>query len=174
MINIKKWLNGYVKIYIEGKEKERFINLCKNNSIALHSVKKENNKYTLCVDLDQYKNIKNIVRKTHIIPRIVDKCGLPFVYSKYKNRQSFVVGVLIGIFLFYVCSMYIWNISVEGEYYYTDSELVRFLKENNISTGTKIDNVDCGNIERLIRAKYSDIGWVSVRINGTHMEKNKK
>ena len=170
MINrIKIWINGYVDACIAGQEKERFITLCKNNGIYIFNIRKDDKKLYFSVDLKTYKHIKKIVRKTHIIPRIQDKCGLPFLYSKYKNRQSFMVGILLGIFLFYIASMYVWAIQVEGENYYTDSEIIRFLKSNGIYTGIKVKDVECNKIERLIRGNYNDIGWVSVKVEGTNM-----
>ena len=123
--SIREWINGYVKISICGKEKERFINLAKNNGIEIFKLYKDKNLYYGYVRLEQYRKIRKIVRKTHIIPKLRDRCGLPFMYRKYKSKLSLILGIVLGIMIFYIASLYVWNIKIEGENYYTDSEIIR-------------------------------------------------
>ena len=135
--NIRNWIDGYVEVLICGNDKERFITLCKNNKIGIFNLKNIDKGYICNMDIVDYKRVKKVVRKTHIMPRIISKKGLPFMYSTYKNRQSFVVGLILGIFLFYISSLFVWNIQIEGENYYTDFELLKYLKSENIKTGIR-------------------------------------
>ena len=167
--NITKWINGYVKDYICGDNKERFVTLCKNNDLRIYKICQEKDKFVFQISVDHYKKIKKIVRKTHIIPVIMDRCGLPFVYYNNKNKKSLLLGAVIGMTLFYIASLFIWNITIEGENYYTDYEIIKFLKENNICTGMRKNKINCSETERLLRKKYNEIGWVSVRVEGTYM-----
>ena len=50
----------------------------------------------------------------------------------------FFAGVFIGWLIVYIMSLYVWNISFEGNYKHTDEELYRFLKDINIDEGIKI------------------------------------
>jgi similar to stage IV sporulation protein len=66
-------------------------------------------------------------------------------------------------------SLYVWNISFEGNYSYTDVELLRFLKKYNVENGILKKYVDCEDIEYLLRTTYDDITWVSAEIKGTRI-----
>ena len=113
-----RWYKGYLCVEITGDNKERFINLCSSNKISLYDVKKYNDKITFEVDIDSYKKVKKIVRKTHIVPRIYSKCGAPFILQKLNRRKSFPIGIIIGIIIFYIGSLFVWDISIEGENFY--------------------------------------------------------
>lgn len=173
----KRWCKGYVNVEICGDNKERFVNLCTNNKIHIYGLEKyvknncDNKKeiFRFCIELDEYKNIKKIVHKTHTIPKIINKVGFPFEYERITKRKSFVIGLLLGVFIFYMCSLFIWDIEIQGENRYTDYELINFLNKNNVKQGMLIDRIVCKDIEDTIRKKYKDIGWVSAQIKGTRL-----
>ena len=165
----KRWCNGYVYARIDGNYKERFINLCSNNKLHVYGVERRENYFDFCMNIDDYKNTKKIIRKVHTVPRIYRKVGLPFIFEKCKKRSSFVIGLILGIFIIYILSLFIWDIEITGENYYTDYELIKFLEKKNVSQGMMVKNVVCSDIESAIRNKYSDIGWVSAQIKGTRL-----
>lgn len=169
----KRWINGYVNVEISGDNKERFVNLCTNNKLHIYRlekyIEKDTEIYSLCIALEEYRNIKKIAHKTHTIPKIINKVGLPFEYGRLIRRKSFVIGLLLAIFIFYICSLFIWSIEIQGKNYYTDYELLKFLENNNIKQGIMVKNVVCKDIEDIIRKEYKDIGWVSAQIKGTRL-----
>jgi similar to stage IV sporulation protein len=119
--------------------------------------------------LQDYKKLKPIVKKTRTIPYIKRKNGFPFLVYRYKKRKGFLVGLLIFCFLLYILSLYIWNINLQGGHFYTQEAMIKFLKQNNIYAGLQKKNIDCQEIEDLIRGTYKDIGWVSAEIKGTRL-----
>ena len=169
----KRWIKGYVNVEISGKNKDRFVNLCTNNKLHIYGLEKYfvNDKeiYSLCISIEEYRKIKKIAHKTHTIPKINSKVGLPFEYEKLIKRKSFVIGLLMAIFIFYICSLFIWSIEIQGENHYTDYELLSFLEENNVKQGIMVKDVVCKEIEDTIRKRYKDIGWVSAQIKGTRL-----
>ncbi len=165
----KRWCNGYVYARIEGDNKERFINLCSNNKLHIYGLEKYDNYFDFCMNIEEYKNTKRIIRKVHTVPRIYKKVGLPFFFEKCRKRSSFVVGLMLGIFIIYIFSLFIWSIEIDGENYYTDYELMKFLEKRHIRQGMLVKDVVCSDIEEAIRNKYTDIGWVSAQIKGTRL-----
>ena len=77
---IKLWLNGYVVVCINGREKERFISLCKNKCIKIYNLKLVDNKYICEISIAEYKNIYKIV-------------SLLNLHTKYSSSFSSVIFV---------------------------------------------------------------------------------
>ncbi len=69
----------------------------------------------------------------------------------------------------FLMSQFIWDISIEGNYHFTDDVLLRFLDQQDIRYGRKKAGIDCDSLEESIRSQYPDIIWVSARISGTRL-----
>lgn len=170
------YINGYLKLRFKGVDKIRFINLCKNNRLKVWDILSTEDEITFKSTIRSFYQMKAIRRKCRGSLRILEKKGLVFYIEKYKKRVFFLAGILLFLVLLKTISMFIWNISFDGNYSYTDVELLRFLNEHNITNGLKKKDLDCENIEFLIRSEYNDVTWVSAEIRGTqliiHMKEN--
>ncbi len=163
------WLGGYLCVEIKGVGIERFMNLCTNNKLYLYNIEKYDKRIRFNIDVKSYKRIRKIVRKTHIVPRIIGKYGCPFLVEKANERKSFWIGIMLAIVIFYTSSLFVWDIRIEGEKYYTDNDLKHYLEDENIRWGMLVKNIECDKIEDDIRNKYKDIGWVSAQVKGTRV-----
>ncbi len=169
IIKLLKFFSGYLRIIIKGYSPERFINLCSNHNILLWNIRKTEKGYEFNVSIKGFYKLRPIVRKTKTKLVIVEKIGLPFFLHKYRKRKIFFGGIIVFSVLIYTMSLFIWDISIEGEYTYTDDLILKFLKQNNIYTGIQKSKISCSDIEFKIRDKYKDIGWVSAEIKGTRL-----
>lgn len=152
-----------------GFDKIRFINLCKNNHLNLWNVKPTQEDITFNCSVKSFFAMKKIRRKCNGKLKIISKNGLPFYLRRYKKHLFFATGILIFFIAAKIISLYIWNISFVGNYSYTDVELMEFLKKHHIENGIAKSNIDCENIEYLLRTNYNDITWVSVEMKGTRL-----
>lgn len=169
LIKLFHWLRGYLLIKMKGKSPERFINLCSNRKIYIWNLKNVEGNYEFNVMLKDYKKMSPLAKKTRTIPYIKKKIGLPFFTHHYKKRKAFAAGILIFCIALYILSLYIWDIQLLGGHFYTQEAMIKFLMQNNIYTGIQKQNIDCQDIEELIRGTYKDIGWVSAEIKGTRL-----
>lgn len=80
-----------------------------------------------------------------------------------------IIGILSAFTILFVLSLFVWKITVEGNYTYSDEEILDFLNEQGITHGMYAESVDGEKIEREIRNKYFDITWVSVELKGTKL-----
>ena len=160
---------GYLIITIESGSPERFINLCRNNSIYIFNLKNVDGCYEFEILAKDYKNLKPIAKKAHTLPIIQKKIGFPFLKNKYRKRKAFILGIIMFSLIIYLLSRNIWNISVNGGRTYTSETILQFLGEQDIYIGKKINDIDCREIEENIREIYTDIGWVSAEIKGTNL-----
>lgn len=163
------YLLGYLNITIEGFFVERFINILASKKIFLWNVKKRNSSL-LCanISIKDFKEIKDIARKTKCKVKINKKKGVPFVFNKYKKRKIFIILLLPIIIMIMISSMYVWNIDIVSSGDINEKELLEQLNEKGLAVGKIKRNVDTKNIITNIRLERSDISWMEINLKGTN------
>lgn len=100
------WFAGFLLVSIQGKNVERFINLCKNNRFDLWQISFAERKGQDClffkIALHDFYKLRPIARKCKVHPLIIRRYGFPFMVGKMKRHKSFCIGVLcfVGILFF--------------------------------------------------------------------------
>lgn len=161
---------GFVLISLEGCGIERFFNLVNARGIYIWDVATTCNKTTFYMYVSDVKKLKEILRKTRTKMCIVERCGLPFFLFWNRKRKMFLAGMLTGWFLVYIMSMYVWNISFEGNVRHTDDELLKYMTSIKVFEGMKKSTIRPEEIEKAIRNQYFDITWSSVEVSGTMLK----
>ena len=163
------YLLGYLNITIEGFFVERFINILASKKIFLWNVKKKNSSL-LCanISIKDFKEIKDIARKTKCKVKINKKKGVPFVFNKYKKRKIFIILLLPIIIMIMISSMYVWNIDIVSSGDINEKELLEQLNEKGLAVGKIKRNIDTKNIITNIRLERSDISWMEINLKGTN------
>ena len=162
-----QYLQGYLILELCGREKERFINLCKNREIEIIQIFSINDRWYCKIKCRDYKKIKLFIKKTGCRTKMKAKIGLPFLLKKIKKRK----GILIGIVLFFMivnqCSGRIWHISVDGGFLHTREKIMKVMEEElRVYGGVPGNMADCFEIEKKLRLDYNEIGWISVEKRG--------
>lgn len=163
------YIFGYVRISIEGYFIERFINICINNHLVLWNTKRK--KQTIVytnVGIKEFKQIRQIARKTKCKVNIKAKKGLPFIFNKYKKRKIFFAFLIVILILILITSNFIWNIEIVGGDEQLKNEIILDLEENGLSLGKYKNNIDTKQIVHNLRLKRSDLAWVGINIEGTN------
>lgn len=169
MITLLKYLKGYVRIRLKGGSPERFLNLCSNNNILIWQIIRVDDEYEMYLSLKAFKELKNIIRKTNVKIKVIEKKGFPFFLHKYRKRKMFFAGILLCAVFVYILSLYVWQIEINGNHARTTDVLLSFLEENEITHGMRKNKINCEEIETLLRTNYNDIIWTSVKLRGTRL-----
>ncbi|MDD3367806.1 MAG: sporulation protein YqfD [Lachnospiraceae bacterium] len=169
MIRLIRFIKGYVEIEVYGFALERFLNLCSVRNLFIWNIKIQENSGTLCISLQGFFQLKDIVRKSRTRVVIRGRYGLPFLIQKYKKRIIFILGIpLCLIFCFYM-NLFIWLFDFSGNSRLSDEALESFLQDQNITIGMKKTDLDLEELEQLIRKSYHYITWTSAKLNGTRL-----
>lgn len=169
MIQVIRYLKGYLSIKVWGFSTERFMNLCGNHNIFLWEIENHGDYYTMCISLKGFFQLKSITRKTGTRVAITRRYGLPFLFVRMKKRKIFIAG-LAGSFLFWIWTMgHIWSIHITGNFYVTQDVFMDFLKENQIQAGMKKKEIDIEALEKAVRNEYNIVTWTSVQLDGTRL-----
>ena len=115
------------------------------------------------------EQITAAARETATPLRIIQKRGLPFLFSKYRKRYGLLFGLALGVFLFFFSQLFVWRISINGNTSVYDYEIERALNDCGISVGCFIPeiNVAAKSNELLINCKA--LSSAAISINGTHL-----
>lgn len=164
------YLKGYLNVEITSNEPERFFNICNAKSIIIYNIHVCKNTYIFDIGIDDFYKLKSIVKKTKTKVRILKKKGYPFFVSKNKKRKTFFAGIILFVLIIQILSVFVWDIHFEGMYTYTEDAMLKYLAEKNIKQGVLKSDIDCDEIEKLLRKDFLDITWVSVSLDGTRLK----
>ena len=169
MRKILRYIKGYLEVYIKSDEPERFFNICRAKNIETWNVFIENTSYTFNILIDDFYKLKEIAKKTNTKVRIHKKKGYPFFVYKNRRRKAYLVGIITFLAVIYTLSLFVWDIHFEGMYTYTEDVMLEYLAEKNIRHGSIKSDIDCTQIEKMLRNDFFDITWVSVSLEGTRL-----
>lgn len=167
---LPKYILGYVNISVEGYYIERFINTCISKSILLWNVKREKSTYMNAnVGIKEYKELKQISKKTKCKIKIERKRGIPFIMNRYRKRKIFFILLVIIMISMYGTSKFVWNIEIEGTDKIQQEEIIKALEESGLKIGTMKKKINTQEIINKIRLERDDIAWMNIDLSGTNI-----
>lgn len=167
ILSIWNYFRGYVIIEVSGFSIERFMNLAVNKNIFLWDIDYKIDKIEMKVSIKGYKNLKYCAKKTKCKIKIVKKIGLPFFTYTFRKRKILMAGFLFfGVLLFFLSGS-IWAIEVSGNSQVNTYEIIDFVKKNDISLGTRKNNINTILLEEKILKNFDKISWVNIQSVGT-------
>lgn len=166
---IFNYIIGYIRISVEGYYIERFINICRNNKIAIWNLKRSKNvKLDLNIGIKDLKDVAKIAKQTKCRIKIINKKGLPFLFNKYKKRKLFFGFLLIIIILIGITSHFVWNIEIIEENNKELENIYKDVTEAGLNIGKSKRKVNTKEIINKVRLKRSDIAWIGIELKGTN------
>lgn len=164
-----RYLKGYVKVILTGEYSERFFNLVNAREINIWDVSRNEDGTFFCIACRDVYRLKAILKKTKMRIHIKERNGLPFFLFYNRKRKMFFAGIFCSWLIVYAMSLYVWNISFEGNLRHTDDELSKFLVTLGVDEGMRQKEINPETIEKALRNQYFDITWASVEIKGTKL-----
>ena len=93
-----KYILGYIHIKMEGFFVERVISKAADEKILFWNMKRDKTTIVYAnVGIRDFKDLIKIAKKNKCRITILDKKGMPFIFSKYKKRKIFFIFVLVII-----------------------------------------------------------------------------
>ncbi|RDU23078.1 sporulation protein YqfD [Anaerosacchariphilus polymeriproducens] len=169
MNHFVNYYKGYVKVRLISLAPERFFNMCSNHEIYIWNLKNHDDAYEFYIYRKDFLKLKNILRKSKSKIIILEKKGFPMFLFKNRKRKAFFCGIVIAFVFLTIMSMFIWDVEINGNVTETDNIIFDYLKEQSVCHGTLKSKIDCEKMEEKLRARFNDIIWASVQINGTRL-----
>lgn len=165
-----RFVKGFLVIEVTGRNVSRFLNLCTRNAIPVWEV--ECNRETQCVlkiYLQNFYDLRPLIRKTKVHLTIQKKSGLPFILHRYRARKVFAAVLLAMGFGIFLLAQRIWRIEVVGNSSIGEETIIEYLQTKNISYGVKADSIDNDALELSLRQDFDEIIWANVYEEGTKL-----
>ncbi|MDD6572555.1 MAG: sporulation protein YqfD [Thermoflexaceae bacterium] len=169
MTELINFFKGVLVVRLISNTPERFLNICNANRIKMWDLQLKDENYCFKIFPAEYYRLKNILKKTASKTVITEKHGLPFLLFRYRKHNCFAAGILLAFFMLYIISLFVWDISVEGNVMVTDDVILDALKQEGIRHGMFLNRISCDELEKYLRNTFDDLTWVSVEINGTRL-----
>lgn len=163
------YIIGYIRISVEGYYIERFINICRNNKIAIWNLKREKNvRLEANIGISDLREVAKVAKKTKCKIKILRKKGLPFIFNKYRKRKIFFVFLIFIIVLLGIFSNFIWNIDIIVENGQQMENLYSDVVDSGLTIGKLKSKINTKEVINKIRLNRDDIAWIGININGTN------
>lgn len=171
MVHRRFFFDGGVRAEIEGIDRERFLNIAAQRELTVCEVSEDpkTRTVTFWTRAADYKKMKPVAKKAQVRLRLKGKYGLPFFLYRNRARKLLAAG-FAGFFLtLYGLSFFIWDISFEGNYRFTDETLLHYMETLPVTCGMRKSEISCERLEGEIRSAFPEITWVSAEIKGTRL-----
>ena len=168
MLEIFRWLKGFVEFQIIGKFPERFINVVTSNGVSIWNTAKCDDILCARMYIKDYKRVRYYARKSMVKLRLKSKHGFPFFVKRYKSRVGVLVGIAVFIIVVLFMSNFVWTIEVVGLNTVSEARVLESLKENGLYVGTYKPSTSFTAIARKTMLDIEDIGWMAVNVLDSH------
>lgn len=167
VIELLRWLFGYINFKASGGFPDRFINLCTKDSIPLWNIQNIGGNISASTTIEGYLNIRSAARKSGMKVRFTEKKGLIFFLKKHKKRVGVVVGMLICVTIFTILSQFVWNISVVGNETVETDFIMSAFENYGIKVGTRVTKEQMREAAEKAVVDISKLSWATVNQKGT-------
>ncbi|MCL2593294.1 MAG: sporulation protein YqfD [Defluviitaleaceae bacterium] len=167
ILNLWKYLKGYVIIEVTGFSVSRFVNLAVHKGIYIWDVSHEKDRVIMKVSVKGFKLLKPCAKKTKCKFKIIEKKGLPFFAFRYRKRKIFVAGFVFFIAFVYFLSSFIWLVEVDGTDRISQEDIIRFSEEHGLRVGGLKFGINRRELEAAMINEFPYISFINIGIRGT-------
>jgi similar to stage IV sporulation protein len=165
--SIWNYLAGYVNIKAEGAALERLLNNASRKGVKLSGVRRVSPiAVTARMRAKDFYALHALRRGMRCRISILEKRGLPFVYTRNRFRKVLLFGWLIVLALLFAASRYIWFVDIEGCETVGKEDIRQLLKNEGIFAGTPIKDMDVYSLGSALMEQDPRISWAGVTLKG--------
>ena len=130
------YIQGFMRINVEGYFASRFINMCTQKNILLWNTKKHNScLFSSNISIRDFRSLRQIAKKTKCKITIKNKKGLPFLFERYKKRKILAILLCLLLVNMIAISNFIWNIEIECDGEIDKESILKIAKESGLESG---------------------------------------
>lgn len=157
----------FSKVEIDEKYLYRLLN--NSGEIRIRNIVLHDGKCSFIIDYSNGVRLRELLKKLNIEILSWEDQGIYTTIINFVTIKTLIGVSMIFILLMLINSLFIWNISVDGNYSYSDRQIISFVHKNKITEGSTKVKIDCDKLEKEIRKKFDDISWVCAEIKGTNL-----
>ena len=166
IIELIRWLFGYVNFSARDGFADRFINLCTTAEIPLWNIQNVGGKITASTTLQGYLEIRNPARKSGMRVRVSEKKGLVFFLKKHKKRIGLLIGTFLIVVMLVFLSQFVWSVSVVGNTTIDEDYILETFENYGIKVGARITKEKIEMAVEKVSSAIPELSWVTINRKG--------
>lgn len=159
---------GCVAFQISG-DAARFCNAAAKCGVPLWGFDRTETGYTACCLPRDYKRLRPLAQRTRVRLRITQKSGLPFRVNRIRQRPGFLLGMLLGVSIFWFLSGFYWGIEVTGTQSLGDIVVLEAAANNGAYIGARKAALQPRLAAHGILREVSSLSWAAVNTDGCYL-----
>lgn len=157
----------FCRVEIRSKYIYRLLN--NSGDIELRNIRTKDDVTGFTINYKDKEKLTSLLNELNINVLKFEERGLYTNIINFSVIKMIAGIIMIFILLMLVNSLFIWQISVDGNYSYSSSQITSFIHSQNINEGIIKTKIDCDKIEKALRKEFNDISWVCAEIKGTNL-----
>lgn len=167
LLELMRYIRGYVKFSAKGVFIERFLNLAARDRVPIWDGRKRGDQFTGKTVAGSYIRLRPHAKKAGVKIRVIEKHGAPFKRYRYRKRTGLLIGFAVFFVFLFMMSRFIWRIDVSGSELVGESEILSALEELGVSQGKLRSSIDVRGVERRALLKLDGLSWIALNIQGS-------
>ncbi len=151
----------YRRYKIKSEKPEKTLTALLNSPLDFSRVKREEDGVSFCASFFYRKKIKALFGDVSYQNK-----GLISRLFFLKKRLGLLFGALLGIFLIYLSTFYVWSVRIEGNEELEDEKIERILYECGFHEGVKKSLIDVNALQNEVLSRCHELSFCSVNIHG--------
>lgn len=161
------YLRGYVMISVSGFAVERFLNMATYRQILFWDASYRGTAMQMKTSFTGLQDLQYCADKTGCTLTVLAYGGLPARLRRMHGHPIFFAGIFCFVIALYVLSSFVWVVKVEGNERLSAEDILQSCADYQLHPGAWKANLDPEALTQALLTQYSDIAWVSIRIEGT-------
>ncbi len=166
IINVIRYILGYINFRAFGGFSDRFLNLCTRDGIPLWNIKNVKGNISASTTINGYLSIRNAVRKSGMRVMVIERKGLIFFLKRNKIRVGLLIGTIIFAGIFFILSQFVWSVSLVGNIDLQEDYLLSVFEENGVKVGATISSIDDNDIAQKVVSEVEELSWAAINRKG--------
>lgn len=162
---------GQLVVEIKMFNPEKLLNILWNKGIEVRDVKKlDIITIRMAIDYKDYDEINDYVVKFKGMIDILSGSGLAIFLIKIKKKLSYVVGVVLFLFIIFFLSNFVWCVKISDGNIVSPYDIRKCIYGHGVKPGVLKRDINLKNVEKIIEDNNENIVWVRARIEGSALK----
>lgn len=166
ILNITRFVRGYVEFEASGSFPERLINLSLRRGIYIYDTRGRGGVLVARVPKSHFESLKKLGDRCGVDIKVIKCCGLPFIYQNNKNRWGLALGAAFFLILCQLLPSFVWTVEVEPTPTVSEYKIRQALEHQGVYSGAWKGGINSDTVERETMMELGSFGWMSVNITG--------
>ena len=166
LLELFRWLKGFVQFEARGDHLERFIGLCLKANLFLWRPRKKGKVLQCYMTARDYKKIRPFARESQSRVRLIQKSGFPFILRRYRKRMGLVLGFILSMCALFASSLLLWDVQIMGNGVVQTQELLDFLRDQGVYPGAWKGEIQTDEVEEAAILQFGDLSWIAINLSG--------